>query len=625
MNPVNSDLYTLFSPQNIVAVPEYQRNYSWGVDQWHFLVRDILTAGTSNKPKHWLGIILIDKPVSVVDRSSLRFKKYIIDGQQRLVTLRIWLAALKHHAEQINQQFSAFETAEFQVQKSDEEDFNLAINNRWMYCPREKFNQGPLGAYYYFRWLLWLGEEAILSELPLNPPKYNAKNRTIPPEELWEKMILRNSKSTNQIACLNRSAVPNINELYVTTLQRLYATFLEIDPTIDEEPSLVFETLNAKRLQLEPFDHVRNRVFMLLQEELKSPDLVSDFYQNKWQPAEAEIEKIRLKRVKNITAFLYDFLISKGEKKRQEISTKNTAAAFEQFLQNKRSSSFLISRLLEDEFLPAMHLWLMAKGIEKQATSRASFVFQLNNDVSYQLIESINSLSDGPPVPLVLHYLICLHTNLINEQELIDCLKIIEGLLIRLMLNGGDFSPNRSRFMQICASVDQNSNISKLKEAISPIWPKDESIISRNISDPIYARWKKDLGPLLRGIERAQSGQHSNWVPFGNGTSSYSVEHIAPQKLNNAWETDLKSWKVKKDEFQTRIDSLGNLTIVSNSHNSSVKNNSFEKKKAYFQTMGAGAPMKINNSWVNDSKWTVKSIDDRTKLLREIAINYWKI
>jgi len=626
MNPINTNLNNLFNIQNIIAIPEYQRNYSWSIEQWHFLVRDVLTAVTATKPRHWLGIILIDKPISINQNGMLLSKNYIIDGQQRLVTLRIWLSALKHHSETINQKISFFNTAEFQVQKADAEDFKIAINNQWTQFSREKLNQGTLGAYYYFRWLLWLGEDAILSESPIIPPKYNSKNKDLLPEQLWEKFILNSSASSHRKIIINRSSPPDIHQLYLTTYEKLYLTFLEIDPLVDEEPSLVFETLNAKRTQLEPFDHVRNRVFMMLKEELNNDAIqVSDFYQNNWQPAEAGIEKFPNKRVKNITAFLYDYLISKGEKKRQEISTKNTASSFEKFLHSKRSSTFSLSDFLEKDFLPAMHFWLIAKGVKMSSLPASSFSFQISNPVIEQLIDSINSLSDGPPVPLILQYLISLHNQAITEQDLIERLKLVEGLFIRQMLAGESFSPNRSKFMQICAHIDQDSTLQKLKDALKPFWPEDKTIINRDLNDPLYDRWKKDLGPLLRGIERALSGQHSNWVRLGSGHGFYSVEHIAPQKLNSAWEKDLKSWRVKDEDFKSRIDSLGNLTIISSSQNSSVKNNAYSQKKKYFSNVGAGAPMKLNDSWLNESKWTDKIIDARTKYLRNIAITYWQL
>jgi len=631
MKSYSFDLHTVFNSQNIIAIPEYQRNYSWGVEQWHFLIRDILAACTSTKPFHWLGILLMETKMTPI-KDVLRTKKYIIDGQQRLITLRIWWAALEHHAQSINNPLPKLNLADFEIQKSDEQDFNTAIENNWLNCSREKLNQGPLGAYYYFRWLLWLGEDAILSDSPTIPPKYNPKNRNLDPIDLWIKTIQPSTNSNNGASSSHakkktiriQSNPPNVNDLYSATLQKLSITVLEIEPQIDEEPSLIFETLNANRLSLEPFDHVRNRVFMLMREEVRNQESVSNFYQNKWQPAEASINNIRNKRVKNITAFLYDYLISKGETSRQQISTRNTAAAFEAFLQNKRTANFSISKFLEDDFLPSMQLWSVAKGVDKHSPISLSAPI-LNDFASLRLIESINSLSDGPPVPLILHYLFCLKSRFINEQDLIKQLFIIEGLLVRFMLVDKDFSPNRALFMQICANIGQDPTLQKLIDVIRPLWPQDNQILSYEILDPIYTRWGDNLGPLFRGIERALSGNHANWVTFGKGQGHYSVEHIVPQTLNKDWENDIKAWKQNEDDIKARVNALGNLTILSNSHNSSVRNSSLNKKISYFHKPGVGAPMKINNSWLNASKWTVKNIDDRTKILRKAAIDYWVI
>ena len=89
----------MFSPQCQYVIPIFQRHYVWTRDvQWESLWEDIISQvrvrldGRTPKP-HYCGAIVVDekKKVSIGDTS--RFD--VIDGQQRLTTFQIILAALR--------------------------------------------------------------------------------------------------------------------------------------------------------------------------------------------------------------------------------------------------------------------------------------------------------------------------------------------------------------------------------------------------------------------------------------------------------------------------------------------------------------------------------------------------
>lgn len=103
----NATLRSLFSPGNFhFKVPDYQRPYSWGIDQVSDLLDDICTAfpyGTNDGPSYFLGsVILIKQNNKLFD---------IVDGQQRITTLTLILSAIcyfwpnSEQRNQIKQQF----------------------------------------------------------------------------------------------------------------------------------------------------------------------------------------------------------------------------------------------------------------------------------------------------------------------------------------------------------------------------------------------------------------------------------------------------------------------------------------------------------------------------------------
>jgi len=71
----------------VFEIPKYQREYTWGLNQWENLFDDL----TENQPGYFLGtIICIDISEDAINSP----KRAVVDGQQRLTTLSLLLAAL---------------------------------------------------------------------------------------------------------------------------------------------------------------------------------------------------------------------------------------------------------------------------------------------------------------------------------------------------------------------------------------------------------------------------------------------------------------------------------------------------------------------------------------------------
>lgn len=93
-NPKSISIKEIADKQTQYIVPIYQRNYAWGKDEIDALVQDIRTA-QERRPKqnYYIGSLVVYK------RSDGSYE--VIDGQQRLTTLSILLAALGEHEQTI--------------------------------------------------------------------------------------------------------------------------------------------------------------------------------------------------------------------------------------------------------------------------------------------------------------------------------------------------------------------------------------------------------------------------------------------------------------------------------------------------------------------------------------------
>jgi hypothetical protein len=382
----------------------------------------------------------------------------------------------------------------------------------------------------------------------------------------------------------------------------------------DEQVEIVFDTLNGMRQELEPLDHVRNSLFVKL-----GPDRARDIYQRKWEPAEDLIRDVKLKGLQPGSSFLYDYLISKGEKKRQGTINRNKGASHLARMTAGLSSDKLEELILTD-LIPSMSCWTVV--IRRRDSVIYETVERTFSSRTLELLDSIRDLSTNPMNPLLLHYLVSRVKGKINDQQLEEILFVIETYLARQMLVIAPMSPLRARVMDIAAEVNGSTDLTTLVKALEKSgMPTDREIMKIAIDASYGTKLQpKSIGAIFRGIERKLSGKGAN--SFKLGGEHYTIEHIYPRK-NAKWLKDLAKWKTTPEKMELVLNQLGNLTVVTKEHNSKVGNKTLHEKKTYPLSKVRMAPMKIHNDWISASKWTEKEIAARTRKLVQTACDYW--
>ena len=620
MQGLNSSVASILNAGNHYVIPGYQRNYQWSESLWQSLVSDILVAATSpdGSPEHWLGILLTSQSTDAVHPGySGQMKYVVIDGQQRLTTIAIWVAALVHHAEDIGQDvdYDLAMMAKLSVQESDSKAFEIVRKNQWR--KNEFFalqKHQIIRAYAYFRYILWLGQTAVAEEDPVKFPDFKKPNDEEKFETQWENFV-----ASKKGKLVPRGSAVQVEELLRSTLLKLSIYSLIHNPNTDESQAVIFDTLNGKHQELEPLDHVRNSLFVRI-DNLQATDL----YKNFWYPAETALRKVNLKYMKPGKAFIYDYVISKGEKKRQK--NINATRGFSHFATMiKGIQDAQITDYIKDDLVPAMLTWQVVVRAEDKVHYNG--VDQVFGAEVLQHMTNIRDLSVGPANPVVLHYATGFATGKINNAALRDALFLLENFLVRQILAGRAMSPLRARLMDVMGEVDGSYDIQALKTALSSSdWVSDTELISNIAHEELYlSATPKALGAIFRGIERSLSGTGAMKFIIGKDASNYTIEHIYPQK-NSQWLSDLSSWGVNLPLIESRKHTLGNLTVATREHNSTVGNKAFRDKKAHPTVPGAVAPLSLNSGWLDTAvvQWTPALIEQRSIQLLAAALNYWK-
>jgi len=102
-------------------------------------------------------------------------------------------------------------------------------------------------------------------------------------------------------------------------------------------------------------------------------------------------------------------------------------------------------------------------------------------------------------------------------------------------------------------------------------------------------------------------------------SSSYSVEHMMPQKWETNWSTNGMN-DVAKTLRNKKLKTLGNLTLVTKSLNSSMKNAAWEKKREVLKKYSL---LRITTDYTNNLEWDESKIDSRAGEFADMAVKMW--
>jgi len=651
MKPVNYTVHQLLNTgtERYYSIPTYQRNYQWDQERWHDLWRDLgpIYRGIETKD-HFVGAMIVAQDTHF----GAKTKVEIIDGQQRLTTILILLAAIRDEQNERNGKIIDFNQDVLayvrdpdgvttnqkllDVSESDRVAFSSVLHGGWRTWFPNAFNKQnkdrSMWAYNYFRCCLWTGVDSFDQAEPLTVtvPKRNA-DAALSVEELW------GNNSNHKM--LPQGEKIDVERLRDVVRQKLQILVIEIEPH-DESPVVVFDAINGKRTEFAQWDHSRTYLFMRLNERAEI------VLKNEWTPIETILKPVS----SNLDQFLYEYLIARGEFKNQGSLNKRRGYSHLRNRVRRLNAGAdplpeWIETFIKDDFSPLAHCYPTAVSTIRAQIDIDNSKLQTctsHNDLPVSCLHRISQIrefTEGPATPLILHYLEAWHKEQINDQQLDKALKIIESFLARALLGLTAMSPFRSKFIKLCGSIAGDYDIDHLQQFLlgDSDYHTDEQLRESIISNqaPIYDEaGPRQVAAILRGIERQLGGAAAHLLPFGTKDTEFTVEHVYPQnnegKPNSAWSKELVAWgKNSNDEIDRLVKSLhtlGNLTLIPKRVNSYLGSRSFAEKSAVYNHQNPDVPLPNLNhlsSLQNKEQWTSSEIEQRGIFLLEAALLQW--
>jgi len=523
------------------VVPLFQRPYSWEKKEWQALWDDLLELCQVDNPRlHFMGSIVTMPTTSVPQGVS---KYVLIDGQQRLTTILILLTALRDAA------------------KQSEEKLASEIDDRFL------VNRYEEGCDYYKLQPTQVDRVAFHQIIRDSEPQVKAGG-ILECYRFFEKKIRLSKLEFQRI----KSVVCNNLSLVSIVL------------SADDDPYLVFESLNAKGKLLTQADLIRNYFFMKI--HVNSQESVHTQY---WKPMEELLKN-------NLTEFIRHYLTKSGTEVKQSeiyfaIKDKINANDALSYLKDLCIFSEYYSRLLNPEREP--------------------------EEAVRKYLKRLNRLEVATVYPFLLNCYDDWMKKKIQKQEFVSILQVIENFLMRrFVCNVQTRGLNRIfalLYSQITKSLDlaSDSFLEKLKLTLqNRDYPKDLEFQERLVDVKLYGKNRTEkCGLLLESIE--EFSHHKEQVPF----EELTIEHIMPQTLTERWKEHLgEDWSITHELL---CHTLGNLTLTA--YNSELSNSTFERKKEYLR----GSHLELNKYFNTRLSWRREDIEARAEYLSGIVLQIW--
>jgi hypothetical protein len=619
-------------------IPAYQRRYGWNREQLHGLWRDVgELLRNPHAQGHFCGVLLkLDRP----SEGAISSVREVIDGQQRLVTFLILLAALRDHQAEREGRDIDFDRDRLvhlvrpgentpmqeQIIKCHDPDehrrLHKVLHGDWRGMLAAKSADPIVDAYTYFRYCAWRGMQGLSEPESMLLPKVKDWTHAQEPEASW---------------CCNFT--DRRDEIDISLLERCIRKRITLLPLTvsdtDEDPILIFDAINGKRLEFSQWDHAKTLLFRRLGD-------VHELYR-RWALAEENFKeaiKQKGRRRQNLESvaegFLYDFVISMSASGDERPKIRRAAIQLRKLLQqdDRDPSSRDTERFIDQVFLPAATLYCSLVAPQIRPKDRNGV---LVSRATMDSIEQIESFSANTARPMVLSALQWWHSGAITEELLLQVLRAIEAHHCRMLLIGEDFSPLRSRMMNLMIQVNEDSGGTPQSRArrICRLLNRDDLSDARirarhQVPQAICDNMNKSrvqVAALLRGIECQLSGGAGHPLPHGRGDRKFEVEHIFPQacgtEFNKSWQDDLRRWKKRTpiEAFRDRMNVIGNLALIQGKANKNSSAKGFEKKQ---EVLRKDNPLLRHLEDVLEAnRWLPEIIDARTTRLLEVALKQW--
>lgn len=612
-------LLALFETKMQLEVPLFQRQYIWQREKhWEPLWEDISRKftdyldGRKDAPVHFLGAMVLDLKQTPATHVG---KRQVIDGQQRLTTFQVFLAAFRDFCNEHGCEEMAKECAGFTLNKGMMADPDVDKFKVWpTQLDRSQFADV-------------VGAGSRVEVLKRHPLRKRPHARNFDPRprmveayfffyEQFESFFI-GSKVEPPLAG-DAPLAQRVEEGFQALKSALQV--VEIDLEHGDDAQVIFETLNARGEPLLPADLLRNFIFLRAARRGEPQEaLYKQFWARFDDPFwRVEVKQGRLLRPRS-DLFLQHFLASRLT---ADIPIKHLFVEYKFWIERAQPFTSVKEELA---------------CLARQGDDFRRIIAPVKDDPLYGLVTFLDVFDVRTSYPLLMTLL----DSGMSEPDWAEVSRILESYLLRRAVCGLTTKNYNRVFLGLTRALRRDGatpdNLTKqLREQTgdSTEWPSDERFGEAWRTSHAYQVLNnpKIVHILKRLSDTYLTGKSETVSVEG----ALTVEHILPQQWQDKWllpdgtkglTTDAL-WTASKDDPRVdasrkrilALQTYGNLTILTQSLNSSVSNSEWGLKKPELLKHSL---LPINQQLHDVAAWDEAAIARRCQALLTRALKVW--
>lgn len=599
-----------------LQVPLFQRPYVWTrEEQWEPLWEDIRRkfdeqlARRQNVTAHFLGALVLDQEQTWTTDIN---RHQIIDGQQRLTTIQIFLAALRDFCringeEDLANQFERFTRNDGILSNPDVDRFKVLPTQMDRQTFADVMDAGSL--------------ESLLERYPL---KWLSRSKCEPRPPLVEAYQYFYQSLSEFFICGDEEHSVNSDQ---DLRRRIMACFVALKNTLrvveiqlrdSDEPQVIFESLNAHGAPLLPADLLRNFVFLRASRERRALEPLYDQY---WRPFDDEFWRIeerqgRLKRPR-IDIFLQHFLASRTT---ADVMVKYLYSEYKKWIKDVTPYDNVIDELSDLGRNRDIYRRLLERPHGDVLSPIGTFLWAFDTSTAYPLLLSIV-------------------TSDLHSADLHRICGVLESYILRRAICGFTTKNYNHLFLSLIRYVQGEGLTPEKVEAFflsqeyeTSLWPDDHVFREAWMSGNAYQLSNLKLAYIFTQLDGTyRTGKNEDLIVPG-----VTVEHLLPQDWIEHWPlpgdlTGMQQYELYEADPGDPIanasrrryellNTFGNLTIITQSLNSAASNAEWTKKR---EEILSHSLLPINRALRNEDSWDEEAMIRRGEDLFARAVQLW--
>ncbi|MBO5834691.1 MAG: DUF262 domain-containing protein [Bacteroidales bacterium] len=550
-NTITGNFSSIISNNRRFVVPKFQRDYSWDTEQWDDLWQDIETM-VNDHDEHYMGYLVLQTK----DNKCYN----IIDGQQRFTTVLLLV-------------YAAIKCIETLIQQGVDEEENL----------RRVKNLK----------LLYMGKEDPVTLMYDNLLTLNRNNNPYFSDYILKLSDLRTRNLTTTEKLMKRcfeyyegrlAGKYNDGKAYASFIQNVADGLYFTQIVVSDEMNAfrVFETLNARGVQLSSADLLKNYLFSKVDGELTHSSRI-DTLERKWSQL---TDNIKAEKLPEFLRYYWN-------------------------IQHKSIRSKLVYKTIRDEIKEDKQVFVLLDDL-----LRFSDIYMALTDATDDMwtdtevrenIDLLNLFRLKQPYSLLMSA-----KAFLDDAGFKNVLKRVITICFRYNVIG-DRNPNdqESPFNQLAQYISRERRVDfTLLDSIMVNDDEFKTAFAEK-SFPYSSRNVQIMRYILGKIEFFKGSPRL--VKYND--DSASIEHIYPQNPSDAWDLD----ESKMQRFMYR---LGNICLLEKNLNRDIQNGDFQNKKVAFEKSAFFYAGKIAQDF---EVWDEKSIVRLQQELANAAVSIWRI